>query len=236
MSQFVSSAKNIQMFFHSDKEKTQVLHDVSLQIPEGKITMLVGPSGCGKTTLISILTGMLTPSSGSVYYKGKNLTALSENSKAVLRRKEFGLVFQQYNLIDTLTAAENVAIPLLAAGMHFNTAIMHSTKMLQALNLGGREDFLPTKLSGGEQQRVAVARGLVHNPNLVVCDEPTAALDAKNGKNIIALLSKISKERGKSVLIVTHDNRIFDYADLIIYMDDGRIEKSENKPGKKVEK
>ena len=236
MSEFITSAKNIQMFFHSDKEKTQVLHDISVEIPKGKITMLVGPSGCGKTTLISILTGMLTPSSGEVNYKDKKITSLSEDEKAVLRRKEFGLVFQQYNLIDTLTAAENVAIPLLAAGMNFNSAIRHATRMLQTLKLGERADFLPTRLSGGEQQRVAVARGLVHNPNLVVCDEPTAALDAKNGKNIIALLSKIAKEKQKSVLIVTHDNRIFDYADLIIHMDDGRIEKEEDKPGKQVEK
>lgn len=236
MTEFIATAKNIKMFFYSDKEKTQVIHDVSVQIPEGKITMLVGPSGCGKTTLISILTGMLTPSSGDVYYKGKKLSSLSETEKAILRRKEFGLVFQQYNLIDTLTAAENVAIPLLAEGMKFDTAIRHAVRVLQTLNLGDRADFMPAKLSGGEQQRVAVARGLVHNPNLVVCDEPTAALDAKNGKNIIALLSKIAKEKQKSVLIVTHDNRIFDYADLIIHMDDGRIEKEEDKPGKQVEK
>ncbi len=236
MSEFIAKAENIQMFFHSDNEKTQVIHDVSVKIPSGKITMLVGPSGCGKTTLISILTGMLKPSAGEVFYKDKKISSLSDNDKAILRRKEFGLVFQQYNLIETLTAAENVAIPLLADGMDFNNAIRHAVRVLQTLDLGNRADFMPPTLSGGEQQRVAVARGLVHNPNLVVCDEPTAALDAKNGKNIIALLSKIAKEKHKSVLIVTHDNRIFEYADLIIHMDDGRIEKEEDKPGAQIEK
>lgn len=220
------------MVFYSEEYETKVLHDVTINIPEAKVTMLVGPSGCGKTTLLSILTGMLKPTSGSVFYKERNLLEMSNTEKTLLRQKEIGLVFQQYNLINTLSAAENVAIPLLAAEMNFDLATRHAKRVLQILNMEKHVDFLPSRLSGGEQQRVAIARGLVHNPALIVCDEPTASLDAKNGENIIKLLKDISRTKNKSILIVTHDNRIFDYADLIIHMNDGRIEKEETRVGK----
>jgi len=233
MSKSILTAKNINMVFSSEENETQVLHDITINIPEAKVTMLVGPSGCGKTTLLSILTGMLNPTSGVNFYKEKNLLEMSSTDKALLRQKEIGLVFQQYNLINTLSAAENVAIPLLAADVNFDLAIKQSARILQILNMEKHVNVLPTKLSGGEQQRVAIARGLVHNPALIVCDEPTASLDAKNGENIIKLLKDISRNKGKSVLIVTHDNRIFDYADLIIHMNDGRIEKEETREGSK---
>jgi len=231
MSENIISTKNINMIFYSEARKTHILKDISINIPKSKVTMLVGPSGCGKTTLLSILTGMLTPTKGSVIYKGIELLDMNNTEKTLLRQKEIGLVFQQYNLINTLSVAENVAIPLLAAGHNFENSIKQAARVLQILNLGDHIDFLPSKLSGGEQQRVAVARGLVHNPDFIVCDEPTASLDAENGKNIIKLLHNISRSKKKTVLIVTHDNRIFDYADLIIYMNDGRIEKQESKSG-----
>lgn len=232
MSESILTAKNINMIFSSEEYDTQVLHDVTVSIPEAKVTMLVGPSGCGKTTLLSILTGMLKPTSGSIFYKEKDLLEMSNTEKALLRQKEIGLVFQQYNLINTVSAAENVAIPLLAAEVDFDLAIKQSTRVLQILNMEKHVNILPTKLSGGEQQRVAIARGLVHNPALIVCDEPTASLDAKNGENIIKLLKDISIKKSKSVLIVTHDSRIFDYADLIIHMNDGKIEEEEIREGK----
>ncbi|MCH9754109.1 MAG: ABC transporter ATP-binding protein [Alphaproteobacteria bacterium] len=232
MSENILSTKNIDMVFHSEARETHVLKDINIEIPKSKVIMLVGPSGCGKTTLLSILTGMLTPTKGSVSYKSLDLFGMDNSKRTLLRQKEIGLVFQQYNLINTLTAAENVAIPLLASGNNFEDSIKRASRILQILNLGDHVDFLPAKLSGGEQQRVAVARGLVHNPDFIVCDEPTASLDAKNGKNIIELLRNISLNKKKTVLIVTHDNRIFDYADLIIYMNDGRIEKQESRKGK----
>ena len=233
MSENILSTKNINMTFYSEARKTHVLKDISISIPKSKVIMLVGPSGCGKTTLLSIITGMLTPTKGSVIYKGMELLDMDNREKTLLRQKEIGLVFQQYNLINTLSAAENVAIPLLAAGNNFEASIKQASRVLQILNLGDHVDFLPSKLSGGEQQRVAVARGLVHEPDFIVCDEPTASLDAKNGQKIIELLRNISLNRKKTVLIVTHDNRIFDYADLIIYMNDGRIEKQETRSGNK---
>ena len=232
MTENILAAKNLSMVFYSEDRKTKVLQDINIDIPECKITMIVGPSGCGKTTLLSILTGMLTPTAGRVFYKHNDLLKLTTAEKTLLRQKEIGLVFQQYNLINTLSAAENVAIPLLAAGHDFDKSIQHASKILQMLHLETHINSLPPKLSGGEQQRVAIARGLVHNPNLIVCDEPTASLDAKNGKNILDLLYKISKNKKKTILIVTHDSRIFDYADLIIHMNDGRIEKHEKRKGK----
>lgn len=235
MSENIISTKNINMLFYSQAKKTHVLKDISVNIPKSKVTMLVGPSGCGKTTLLSILTGMLSPTKGSVEYKGRDIIKMNNTEKTLLRQKEMGLVFQQYNLINTLSAAENVAIPLLAAGRNFKDSVQQASRVLQILNLENHIDFLPSKLSGGEQQRVAVARGLVHNPDFIVCDEPTASLDAENGKNIIKLLHNISRNKKKTILIVTHDNRIFDYADLIIYMNDGRIEKQESRTGKSIE-
>ena len=204
-------------------ETIRVLHDISAEIRMGELTMLVGPSGCGKTTLISILSGILSATSGSVDIMGTMLTALSDKQKTLFRREHIGFIFQQYNLLPALTAAENAAIPLIAAGMDMPSAAARANQLLEQIGMKGQTQKLPRQLSGGQQQRIAIARALVHNPKLVVCDEPTAALDAKTGQSVMEILREIANDTHRAVLIVTHDSRIYHFADRILEMSDGRI-------------
>jgi len=204
-------------------EKVRVLFDIEAEIRMGELTMLVGPSGCGKTTLISIVTGILSASSGSVSLLGQSLGALSDKAKVLLRRKNIGFIFQQYNLLPSLTAAENAALPLLAAGASNASATEAARKVLQQIGMEGQTEKFPRQLSGGQQQRVAIARALVHNPKLIVCDEPTAALDAKTGSAVMDILRLVANDKGRAVVVVTHDNRIYHFADRILEMSDGRI-------------
>jgi putative ABC transport system ATP-binding protein len=216
-------ARNIEMDFGSNGLKSRVLFGVDLQVSVGELTMLVGPSGCGKTTLLSILSGTLRPTAGAVEVMGHPLTSLSDSDKVRLRRKRIGFIFQQYNLLPALTAAENAAMALVTDGMPLKVASEKARKVLETLGMGPHADKLPRQLSGGQQQRVAIARAIVHEPDLVVCDEPTAALDAETGRQVMALLKQAAGGPGRAVLVVTHDNRIFSYADRIVAMEDGRI-------------
>lgn len=214
---------NICMDFQSGESKTRVLHDISIKIPTSKLTMLVGPSGCGKTTLLSIISGILTPSSGKIYIGNEDIFALTDYEKVLIRRKKIGFIFQQYNLLPTLTAAENAAIPLIAAGINIKTATIKAKEILAKINMLEHSNKTPNRLSGGQQQRVAIARALIHSPDLIICDEPTAALDEKTGIHIMEILKNLTIQSGKTILIVTHDNRIFKFADSIIHMNDGKI-------------
>ena len=204
-------------------EAIPVLHDISVDIRMGELTMLVGPSGCGKTTLISIVSGILSLTSGTIDLLGQNLNTMKGTKKVVFRRENIGFIFQQYNLLPALTASENAAIPLLAAGVSMNEATYKARIILEQIGMHGQMEKLPRQLSGGQQQRVAIARALVHNPKLIVCDEPTAALDAKTGQSIMDILRDIANNKERAVLIVTHDNRIYHFADRILEMSDGRI-------------
>ena len=215
--------KNIIKDFEVGNVRNTVLHDINLTIEPGKLTMLVGPSGCGKTTLISIITGILTPTSGDVIINKVNLTKLKDNEKVAFRRDKIGFIFQQYNLLPTLTAAENVAIPLIAQGWKVDDAVRKAENILETIDMNSHVDKLPKQLSGGQQQRVVIAIALIHNPELIVCDEPTAALDATTGAKVMEILKNKALEENRIVIVVTHDNRIFDFADRIIKMDDGRI-------------
>jgi len=221
--QVALSASNVQMEFGSNGAKTRVLRGVDLEIAFGRLTMLVGPSGCGKTTLLSILSGTLTPTAGEVRLMGASITAMRDAEKVRFRRSRIGFIFQQYNLLPALTAAENAAAPLIAAGVSLKEATARSRRALEELGMGPHTEKLPRQLSGGQQQRVAIARALVHEPALVVCDEPTAALDADSGRQVMELLKAASLDPRRAVLVVTHDNRIFPYADRIIAMEDGAI-------------
>lgn len=209
--------------FPVEDNSIRVLFDISVQIRLGELTMLVGPSGCGKTTLISIISGILSSSTGTVTVMGENITAMKDKENVLFRRRYIGFIFQQYNLLPTLTAAENAAMPLLAAGMEWNQAITQARTILEQIGMDGQTGKLPRQLSGGQQQRVAIARALIHNPKLIICDEPTAALDAKTGQAVMQILKEISADRSRAVLIVTHDNRIYKFADRILEMSDGRI-------------
>ncbi len=214
---------NVAKDFGAGDQTIRVLHGIDADIRSGELTYLVGESGSGKTTLISIIAGILYPTEGSVRVFGKDIYSLSDNDLVRFRLDTIGFIFQQYNLIPTLTSAENAAVPLVAAGMKRIPAVERGRAMLAKLNIADQADKLPRQLSGGQQQRVAIARALVHEPRLVVCDEPTAALDAKSGRRVMDLLREVALVQDRAVIIVTHDNRIFDLADRILVMEDGRI-------------
>ena len=201
----------------------QVLHGIDIAINSGELTYLVGESGSGKTTLISIIAGILYPTQGKVDVFGSDIYGLADSDLVRFRLANIGFIFQQYNLLPTLTAAENAAIPLIAAGVKRGEAVERATALLEKLNIANQADKYPRAMSGGQQQRVAIARALVHSPRLVVCDEPTAALDAKSGRRVMDLLREVALAADRAVIIVTHDNRIFDMADRILAMEDGRI-------------
>jgi len=209
--------------FEVGEDKVRILHDISTEIRMGELTMLVGPSGCGKTTLISIISGILSASSGEVYLLGQKLTGMKDKQKVLFRREHIGFIFQQYNLLPALTSAENAAMPLFAAGVSDKIATDKARAILDKIGMVGQSEKLPRQLSGGQQQRVAIARALVHNPQLIVCDEPTAALDAKTGQAVMEILRNIANDPNRAVLVVTHDTRIHCFADRIIDMSDGRI-------------
>lgn len=215
--------QNVNKSFHVDDQSVQILFDISAVIRKGELTMLVGPSGCGKTTLISIISGILAPTQGEIIINGYSLSKMDDTEKVLFRRDNIGFIFQQYNLLPELTAAENAAMPLFAANIDEVEAVQRARKILDEIGMEGQNEKLPRQLSGGQQQRVAIARALIHNPSLIVCDEPTAALDAKTGQVIMQILRDIAINSDRTVLIVTHDNRIFHYADRILEMSDGKI-------------
>lgn len=222
---------NVEKEFRQGEVVTKALRGVDVQIPTGEVAMLVGPSGCGKTTLISIIAGLLNRTTGTLEVLGTDPQKLSGTKAARFRRENIGFIFQQYNLIPALTAAENAALPLLAAGVSKKVATQRAEGLLSKLGLGEKVRSYPRQLSGGQQQRVAVARALVHEPRLILCDEPTAALDAESGSAVMALLRELALSPGRAVIVVTHDNRIYHFADRIVHMEDGHVLKVEEKVG-----
>lgn len=220
----IAAERLSRQFRRADGQIVQALADVDLQIAAGQFVCLVGPSGCGKTTLISAIAGMLTPDSGDIAVFGQNLRRLSRRRLTAFRGATVGFVFQQYNLLPALTATENASIPLRVLGRPAGEANRRAAALLDRLGLAEHRHRFPNELSGGQQQRVAIARALVHEPQLVVCDEPTASLDAANGQAAMALLRELAIQPGRAVIVVTHDERIFRFADRIAHMSDGRIE------------
>ena len=225
------SVRGIVKDFGSGDTRVRALHGIDIDVFPGELTYLVGESGSGKTTLISIVAGILYPTEGSVCVFGKEIYDLSKNALVLFRLSNIGFIFQQYNLIPTLTAAENASVPLVAAGMKRAEAVDRARSTLDKLNIGQLAERLPRQMSGGQQQRVAIARALVHDPRLIVCDEPTAALDASSGRRVMDLLREVAIQPDRAVIIVTHDNRVFDLADRILDMEDGRIV-SDRRPAK----
>ena len=215
--------RGITKSYGAGEAQVQALRGIDLEVFPGELLMLVGPSGCGKTTLISVIAGILDQDDGECALYGRDLQQFSQNERVVYRGKQVGFVFQLFNLVPTLTAAENTAIPLLINGIKMDAAVARAKELLREVGLGGREDSLPKQLSGGQQQRVAIARALVHNPRLVVCDEPTSALDHQTGRRVMEALKALAVSQDRALIIVTHDARIFEFADRIAQMDDGRI-------------
>jgi putative ABC transport system ATP-binding protein len=220
---YAVQCRAVEKDFGRGEASIRALRGVDLQVPLGKLTMLVGPSGCGKTTLLSVIAGVLDATAGEVEVLGERIDSLPGDRLVEYRRVNLGFVFQQFNLLPSLSAAENAAVPLLASGLNRKQAIERAAALLDRLGIGDRIHAHPSELSGGQQQRVAFARALVHEPRLIVCDEPTSALDAETGHQVMELLASLAVRPDRAVIVVTHDNRVFEFADRIARMDDGRI-------------
>lgn len=219
----VIEASNVVKKFGEAATEVAAVRGVNLKVNRGEIVLIMGPSGSGKTTLLSIIGALLKPTSGKVKLGGEELTVLSERELPGIRVKHLGFIFQDFNLLSALTARENVEVALNLAGVKGTEARNHAGKLLTDLGLKERLDFRPEKLSGGEKQRVAIARALANEPEILLCDEPTANLDSKIGHDIIRRLRQIAKNQGKSVVIVSHDVRIREHADRVLWLEDGQF-------------
>jgi putative ABC transport system ATP-binding protein len=209
--------------FGSGSTEVTAVRRLSLSIEPGEVVLIMGPSGSGKTTLLMMLGALLRPSQGSIHLNGKVISQLSESELPAIRLRQFGFIFQDFNLLSALTALENVALVASLAGRKNAEARGKAEGLLVQLGLKDRLGFLPEKLSGGEKQRVAIARALVNDPAILFADEPTANLDSKIGHEIMRLLRSIAKEQGRSVVIVSHDQRIKDIADRVLWLEDGEF-------------
>lgn len=216
-------AKGVEMAYRTGSELYPVLKGIDLEIEMGDIQLLMGPSGSGKTTLLSILAGILTPTDGHVWLLGQEITAMSRDRLAHFRLENIGFIFQGFNLFPALTAAENVEVALKVKGLKGTAARKQALELLDQVALAGKANQLPKDLSGGEKQRVAIARALAGDPQLIMADEPTASLDSQNGHAVIDLLRQLAKESNRTVLIVTHDPRLIDVADRVVYLEDGLL-------------
>ena len=215
--------KGVTKVYGTGDAEVKALRGVDLDVYTNELMMLVGPSGSGKTTLISVIAGILDHNEGDCIVFGQDFMHMSDRQRTKYRGKNIGFVFQAFNLLPTLNAAENVAVPLLINGVPRAKAIPQAKEMLDRVGLGQRWKSLPSQLSGGQQQRVAIARAIVHDPKIVVCDEPTSALDHETGHKIMEILREVAIHEGRSLVIVTHDARIFEFGDRIAKMDDGQI-------------
>lgn len=215
--------ENVTKRFGSGETEVTAVRDVSLSVAPGEVVLIMGPSGSGKSTLLSMLGALLKPTEGEIRLGDEVLSALSENRLPTVRLRQFGFIFQDFNLLSALTVLENVALVAELAGAKRGEAREKARAQLTELGLGKRLDFLPEKLSGGEKQRVAIARALINDPTLILADEPTANLDSSIGHEVMRLLRHIAKEQYRSVIIVSHDARIKDIADRVLWLEDGQF-------------
>lgn len=219
----ILQARNLTKWFGDIDNKTYALKNVSFDVNYGEMLYIVGPSGSGKTTLLSIISGILRPNEGNVTIKEQEIWQLSDDELTNFRLYTVGFVFQDFHLFGKLTSKENVAIPLILQKKEWEFSLAEATKALETVGLGQRVDLPPYKLSIGEQQRVAIARAIITKPDLLIFDEPTASLDGETGKKIISFIRANILNDKRAIIIVTHDNRIYDYATRIIKMEDGKI-------------
>jgi putative ABC transport system ATP-binding protein len=217
------TCRNLSREYVNGDLRVKALRGVNLSIRPGELTLLMGPSGCGKTTLLSIIAGTLDPCAGNVSVFDTELGSLSASEKAEFRARNVGFVFQHLNLLPRLTALENVAVPLLIQRHSTEVALKRARQTLSEVGVGDRVDSLPGQLSGGQQQRVAIARALVHRPRLLVCDEPTSAVDALTGRAVMSLIRQIALQPDRVTIVVTHDQRVLGFADRIIRLEDGCV-------------
>jgi putative ABC transport system ATP-binding protein len=221
--QFAVHCRGVTKTYGTGDASVMALRGIDLDVCRGELLMLVGPSGCGKTTLISVIAAILDQDSGSCDVLGQDLKGMNQKERTHFRGASIGFVFQLFNLLPALSAIENVAVPLLINGVSRKDAETRAREVLIQVELGTRLSARPAQLSGGQQQRVAIARALVHNPKLIVCDEPTSNLDHEAGRSVMNILRGVAKSPDRALIVVTHDPRIFDFADRIAHMDDGKI-------------
>lgn len=223
MSTITIECKNIKKSFRNGDKRIEVLHDINLVTHEQEMIMLMGPSGSGKTTLISIIGGILEQDSGECTVLSKPINALPAAVRTTFRGENIGFLFQHFILVPTLTAQENAVIPLLCTGSNRTVAFDKARRLLDQFGIGNEINKKPNHLSGGEQQRVAIARAVIHDPKIILCDEPTSFLDLERGKKIMEILQTIKEKNKCTIIVVTHDPRILPFADRIIRIEDGHI-------------
>ena len=216
------SCQGLWKVYEMGDEKVQAVRGIDLEISSGEMVAIMGPSGCGKTTLLNILSGIDEPSAGQVMVSGKPLFGISDDERTDLRGREMGFIFQKFHLLDVMSAVENVEIPLLLMGMNPDESRIQANDALSKVGLGDRFDHRPAELSGGQQQRVSIARALVHNPSVILCDEPTGNLDSTTSSQVMDLLAELN-DSGSTLVIVTHDNEIAERCSRVIRIRDGRI-------------
>ena len=219
--------RDLAKVYHMGEVQVHALRQVNLQLDEGKFVVLLGPSGSGKSTLLNIIGGLDVPTSGEVFYRDTSLTHADETALTTYRRQHVGFVFQFYNLIPSLTAVENVALVT-----EISESPMNPAEALQLVNLGERQDHFPAQLSGGEQQRVAIARAIAKRPAVLLCDEPTGALDISTGVVVLEALERVNAEMGTTTVVITHNAAIASMADRVIRLADGRVVSVEDRTGK----
>lgn len=217
------SVRELSKVYGRGAEAYRALDGVTLEVFPGEVTLLMGPSGSGKTTLISIMGCILQATSGQVFVGGREVTSLRESELPRVRLEHIGFIFQGFNLFPTLNARENVAVALDLKGIRGKEALLRADELLDRVGLADKAKSFPADLSGGQKQRVAIARALAGDPRIILADEPTAALDSYSGRTVLDLLRTLAHERGRAVVVVTHDNRALGYADRIVHLEDGRI-------------
>ncbi len=233
MTKFLIKLENVSKTYHLGKIDLPVLKNINLEISQGSFISIMGPSGSGKSTLMYLLGCLDIPTKGRIFFEDKDISKLSENELAKIRREKIGFVFQQFNLIPNLTALENIMLPMVFKGLKEEERKKRAEELLEAVEMLKREHHKPLELSGGEQQRVAIARAFANNPDIIIADEPTGNLDSSSGRAVMDILADFHKKQGKTVVVVTHDPNIASYSKEIINIKDGQIVKN-HQEAKKV--
>jgi putative ABC transport system ATP-binding protein len=228
MEEYIIEVRGAKKIYRMGNERIKALDGIDLQVPAGQFVCLLGTSGSGKTTLLNVMAGLERPSRGIIKIKGYQIEKMSETQLTSLRKKYIGFVFQSYNLLPTLTALENVSLPLVFKGLPRKNREKMAIKILNQVGLGDRLHHKPNEMSGGQQQRVSIARAFINQPEIIFADEPTGNLDSRTTHEVMGLITEMAREKGLTLLIVSHDVELSSYADKIVYLKDGIIEKIMN--------